>query len=176
MEPQFTRQQHHLTDEQFTELLLGTHSPSVRAHLAACRHCSQEAERVSGAIGSFQQKSHLWAEHRAARSRLVRASDCQPVFPWLQRPQAWTAAALAILLGAGIGVSWHADHAKRLPEPVAIATPAAAVSPSTLKADNDLLSAIDGELSAEDSTAAGAYGLNTSARAVRTRSPKRIAN
>jgi hypothetical protein len=130
---------------------------------------------VSRAIGSFEQQSRLWAERRAA-SRPLLATQPQPVFPWLHRPQAWTAAALAIALAAGVGVSARNHHAPVVQTQVAATQPAPEVSPATLKADNDLLSAIDGELRADESTPATMYGLTVTSRGVRTRAPKRISN
>ena len=165
----------HLTDAQFTDLLLGANPAAVRAHLEACPQCSDEADRVSRAIGSFEQQSRLWAERRAA-SRPLLATQPQPVFPWLHRPQAWTAAALAIALAAGVGVSARNHHAPVVQTQVAATQPAPEVSPATLKADNDLLSAIDGELRADESTPATMYGLTVTSRGVRTRAPKRISN
>jgi hypothetical protein len=165
----------HLTDAQFNELLLGANPAAVRAHLEACPQCSDEADRVSRAIGSFEQQSRLWAERRAA-SRPLLATQPQPVFPWLHRPQAWTAAALAIALAAGVGVSARNHHAPVVQTQVAATQPAPEVSPATLKADNDLLSAIDGELRADESTPATMYGLTVTSRGVRTRAPKRISN
>ena len=165
----------HLTDAQFTDLLLGANPAAVRAHMEACPQCSDEADRVSRAIGSFEQQSRLWAERRAA-SRPLLATQPQPVFPWLHRPQAWTAAALAIALAAGVGVSARNHHAPVVQTQVAATQPAPEVSPATLKADNDLLSAIDGELRADESTPATMYGLTVTSRGVRTRAPKRISN
>jgi predicted anti-sigma-YlaC factor YlaD len=166
----------HLTDEQFTDLLLGTNPAAVQEHLKACSACAQEAERVSVAIGSFQQHSRFWAERRAA-TRPILAPVRPPVFEWLHRPQAWTAVALAIALAAGIGVSVRNDHRAPVTQTqVAAAQPAPAVSPATLKADNDLLTAIDGELRADESTPASAYGLSAAAHSVRTRPAKRIIN
>ena len=165
----------HLTDAQFSDLLLGANPAAVRAHLEACPQCSEEADRVSRAIGSFEQQSRLWAERRAA-SRPLLATQRQPVFPWLHRPQAWTAAALAIALAVGIGVTVRNDHPRAVPLQVATTQSAPAVSPATLKADNELLSAIDGELRADESTPATMYGLTVTSRGVRTRAPKRISN
>jgi hypothetical protein len=164
----------HLTDAQFTDLLLGANPAAVRAHMEACPQCSDEADRVSRAIGSFEQQSRLWAERRAA-SRPLLATQRQPVFPWLHRPQAWTAAALAIALTVGIGVTVRNDHPRAV-QLQAKVQPAPAVSPATLKADNELLSAIDGELRADESTPATMYGLTVNSRSVRTRAPKRISN
>ncbi len=164
----------HLTDQEFTDLLLGAIPPVVQAHLAACPQCSQEAERVSSAIGTFSAQSRLWAERRAAALPL-RHPNSQTAFGWLHRPQAWAAAGLALALA--IGISLRVEH-RRPPQQPAVAnvTPAGSVPPTTLKADNDLLTAIDGELRADESATAGMYGLNGNSGGVRVKSSKRIAN
>jgi hypothetical protein len=59
---------------------------------------------------------------------------------------------------------------------VAATQPAPEVSPATLKADNDLLSAIDGELRADESTFATAYGLSAAAHESHSRSAERMIN
>jgi hypothetical protein len=198
----------HLTDEQFSDLLLGAGAPAVQAHLKACSQCAEEAERVSAAIGSFEQQSRLWAERRAA-SHSVLVPRRQSAFAWLHiptTPQAWTAAAAAVALAVGVGVSvrdgfnfsdrrapsvqttsMHASVAQTAAvqapiagvQPAAQVSPATGVSPTTLKADNDLLSAIDGELRADESTPASLYGLDTygpdtAAHGARLRPAKRI--
>lgn len=168
--------QPHLTDEQFTDLLLGASPPAVRAHLESCPRCSAEAERVSGAIGAFAQQSRLWAERRAA-AQPVLAPRRAPAFEWLYRPQAWAAAVLAIAAAAGIGVSLHNDRLRALrQQQVAVAQPAPAVTPATLKADNELLAAIDGELRADETAPASLYGLTATSHGVRVRAPKKVTN
>jgi hypothetical protein len=112
--------------------------------------------------------------------------DRRPGWAWLVRPQAWTAAALTVALGVGIGLSMHQasvrlvsmrqDHRLAVQQQVAQVQPAAAVSPAMLKADNELLSAIDGELRADESTPASVYGLTTAAHGVRNKSAKRMSN
>ena len=87
----------HLTDAQFTDLLLGTIPHAVTAHLEACPQCAEEAHRVSGAIGSFAQQSQLWAERRAAARPMLQPA-CQPLLSWLDRPAAWSAAAATLVL------------------------------------------------------------------------------
>jgi hypothetical protein len=163
----------HLTDEQFAELLLGANPAAVQAHLKSCSACADEADRVAGAIGNFEQQSRLWAERRASGTPTL-ASAPAPAFAWLRRPQAWTAAALAIALAAGFGVAARNHHAPVTSTQVANVQPSPAVSPSTLKADNELLSAIDGELRADESTPAIAYGLNTATHGVRPHPVKRV--
>jgi hypothetical protein len=164
----------HLTDEQFTDLLLGSNPTSVREHLEACAQCSQEVERASGAIGTFEQQTRLWAERRAASSP-IHASDRQPAFPWLHRPQAWTAAAFAIVLATGIGITVRQNQMRPTQQPVLTQT-AAQVPPATLQSDNELLSAIDGELRTDDSVNANMYGLRTTSHGSRPKLLKRMSN
>jgi hypothetical protein len=173
--------QAHLTDTQFTELLLGTIPPSVTAHLEACPQCAEEAQRVSGAIGSFAEQSRLWAERRAA-SRSARMPARQTPLAWLGipvAPIAWVAAALA--LAAGLGIARRAEHSAPPTQPVAAVQSAPAVAPATvtsatLKADNALLSAINGELSADAAPSASAYGLTASHRSTRSQPATGISN
>jgi hypothetical protein len=179
MEASIERNVAHLTDEQFAGLLMAANPPEVRSHLAACAQCMQEAERVSGAIGSFEQQSRLWAERRAAthpRAATVR----QPVFPWLHRPQTWAAVALAIALAVGTGVSIRGGSARSARQSefqaVAKVQPVTQVTPATVKADNELLSAIDGELTADESMSASAYGLDAPARREHAKPAKGTSN
>jgi hypothetical protein len=184
----------HLTDEQFTELLLGGRSAWVQAHLQECAACREEAERVAGAIGDFSAQSQLWAERRAA-VRAVRTAERESAFAWLVRPQAWAGAALTIALAAGIGMALHQEHTRTVQQATATAPAAvkaqaeaakaqeaatqkaeAMVSPTTLKADNELLTAIDGEMRADESTPASLYGLDTDSSGAGTKSVKRIIN
>ena len=166
----------HLTDEQFTELLRGDAPASTAEHVKGCGQCSQEAERVAGAIGSFAQQSRLWAERRAA-ARPMQAYGRQQTSSWQRVAQgavAWVAA--AVVLAAGVGLVRKTGQPVAVREPVAALHAAPAVSPATLKADNQLLSAIDGELSEDDAPSAGSYGLTASRHPGRTRSTKGISN
>jgi len=186
----------HLTDEQFTDLLLGGSPSQVQTHLQECAQCREEADRVSGAIGDFSEQSRMWAERRAA-ARPMREVERQPAGSWLLRPQAWAGAALTIALAAGIGMMLHKDHALTVQQaaataqanatkvqaeaakaqPVATRMQAEAkVTRATLKADNALLTAIDGELRADESTPASLYGLTGSSSGSSTKSAKRVSN
>jgi hypothetical protein len=208
MATKFENTQPHLTDEQFADLLLGSTPSAVQTHLSMCTSCAEEAERVSGAIGSFEQQTRLWAERRVA-SHPVLTSGRQLAFAWLHLPagpQAWAVAALTVALAAGISItarnhrvpvastgaaqffsvesaavqapathSWASQTAQAQPM-LAQAEPAAPVSPARLKADNDLLLAIDGELRADDSSSASAYGLTVSAHGVRAKASDGMIN
>jgi hypothetical protein len=176
----------HLTDAQFTDLLLGTIPPAVIAHLESCPQCAEESQRVAGAIGSFAQQSRLWAERRAAAQRPTRRAP----FAWLGipiGPLAWVAATL--MLVAGFSLLRRAQHPASAPQttqavaviqPAPAAAPATAgVTPASLKADNELLSAIDGELTDTDSsgvqTNVQTY-LTVGSHSARTHSAKGLSN
>jgi len=185
----------HLTDEQFTELLLGGRPAWVQTHMQECAKCREEAERVAGAIGDFSAQSQLWAERRAA-AWAVRTAERESAFAWLVRPQAWAGAALTIALAAGIGMAVHQKHTRTVQQaaataPASVKVQAAAateqasatkkqaeatVSPTTLKADNELLTAIDGEMRADESTPASLYGLDTDSSGTGTKTVQRISN
>jgi hypothetical protein len=177
----------HLTDEQFTDLLLGTIPATVTAHLQACAVCAEEAQRVSGAIGSFSQQSRLWAERRAATSRAANMTPAhQPVLAWFGRPMALSAAtaalAIATVLGIGVetGIIHRGQQVAAQPQQIAHVQPAPAMPANTpnadLSADNNLLAAIDEELSAQPAPQAGLYGLRVRADVPRSRSIKRVSN
>lgn len=186
----------HVTDEQFTELLMGAGPASVQAHLKACSQCREEAERISGAIGDFAEQSQLWAERRAA-ARRVPVEERESALAWLLRPQAWVAGAMATALAVGIGMTLHREHAQPVQQAVAttqagaakVQAEAAKVQPEAvkaqaevkvprarLKADNALLSAIDGELRADETTPASLYGLEATSYGSGMKTVKRTSN
>lgn len=184
----------HLTDEQFTELLIGARVASVQAHLKVCAQCREEAERVSGAIGDFAEQSLLWAERRV-EERPAREMERKPTWAWLLHPQVWVAGAMATALAVGIGMTLHRDHTQPAQQAAATAQSDAAktqaanaqpivakvqaeakVGSATLKADNALLTAIDGELRADETTPASLYGLEATSYTTGTKSVKRTSN
>jgi len=195
-ERQDSNGERHLTDEQFTELLMGSRPAWVQAHLVECAACRVEAERVSGAIGDFAQQTLLWAERRAV-VRPIRMAERQTAFAWLLHPQVWVAGVLATALAVGIGMTLHRDHAQPVQQAAATAQADAAktqaetrnlpaettkvqaeakAGSATLKADNALLTAIDGELRADETTPASLYGLEATSYKTGTKSVKRTSN
>lgn len=172
--------QRHLTDSEFTDLLLGSISPEVATHLESCALCADEARNVSGAILSFDRESRAWAERHAATLPALSA-PARPGASWLGVPAvswAWQAAVALTLACAGV-IGYQVQH--RADQPVAVASvssmPASpAVSPARIQADNDLLSAIDGELQAEAAPPASVYGLDVAVHPSQARRGKRITN
>lgn len=169
-------QTNHLSDEQFTELLLGANPRVVREHLAACPQCAEEAQRVSAAIGSFAEQSRLWAERRAAAQQSI-ASVRLPRFQWLHGPRAWaTAGSLAVALAAGVGYTLHLDRSGPAQPAVAHSPSAPPVSHTALQSDNELMAAVDREIREDDAATAGMYGLRVTSHNASARVPKRISD
>lgn len=166
----------HLSDEQFTGLLLGAIPANVTRHLESCPACAEQARRVSGAISSFARQSRLWAERHAATQQRLTAPARHPALAWLQRPAgiaAWSTMVAALVLSATVGLR-HMEHASR---PIATVAPAAQpVSPATLKADNELLYAIDDELHADTTPPVNRYGLQAANPATHGPRPKRTSD
>lgn len=93
----------HLSDEQFTEALLGTPGEGTAAHAAECDACRAELARMSGVLDGVHQWTRAAAERPAgfwyAQRRAIAAQ-------WGARPQqsqllAW-AGALAVLVLAAV--------------------------------------------------------------------------
>jgi hypothetical protein len=171
----------HLSDEQFTELLLGGRPAWVQVHLQECAACREEAARVGGAIGDFSEQSRLWAERRAA-AQLMPVRERRSAALWLVRPQAWVGGALTIALAVGVGLTLQREHTRRAHDAVATVQAdskvqaGATVQAATLKSDNALLTAIDGELRADESTPASLYGLEADTSGTGTKLAKRSTN
>jgi anti-sigma factor RsiW len=163
----------HLTDEQFTEVLLGGESAFVHEHLANCEQCAANAARITTSIDDFKQQSRLWAERRAA-THTALPSPRQRQHLWAGRPLAWTAATLAILFAGGTGIRIHMDRTSAASSGSAQAQASPPVSQTTLKADNDLLSAIDGELRVDDSASVSSYSLTANAQTSRKKTRRSV--
>jgi hypothetical protein len=170
------RQFDHLNDEQWTSLLCGVVPASAAEHLKVCPACAEEARRVVAAIGSFAQQSRLWAERHAA-ARPIQAYGRRSAASWPAMAQGAAAcAAAALVLAFGVGILHKSGQPLAVRQPIAAVRAAPQVTPATLKADNQLLSAIDGELSEDDASSAGNYGLTAGRHTVTRRPAKGISN
>jgi hypothetical protein len=175
----------HLTDEQFTELLLGAVPPSVAAHLECCAVCKREAAQISTAIGSFEAESRLWAERRAATRPALQPTHMPGwAASWLPRPAALATAVVivAVVIVGAFGISHRIAKPTAAPAEgsgqavVSEVQPIQPVPTSTLQADNELLSAIDGELRWNDQSPATVYGLKSETHAAQARHAAEVSN
>lgn len=91
----------HLTDDQWSEWLLGDESAGLGQHLSACPACRAEGERLRRMLGQFRRETHaaaarqegFWHGQRTAIDERLQAG--RP-----SRRLAWATAFAAILLSA----------------------------------------------------------------------------
>lgn len=108
----------HLSDGQLFETLLGSASPRVEAHVAACAECRGRLERLRSAVSALRRSAHaqaekpepFWTRQRAAAA--ARASQSPA------RPMTWAAALAVAVLAALL-----------LQEPRPVVQPAPATDP-----------------------------------------------
>jgi hypothetical protein len=130
---------HHLTDEQFTELLSGDCPMDATRHMMVCTQCQREFERVQASIEDFVTVSVEWAERRASTSI---AAPSAFVRGW---QSASSLAAAAAVLAAAILFGVHREG-MLTPDVLSVANSQPAESASEVAEDNRLLMAIDKEI------------------------------
>jgi hypothetical protein len=133
----------HLTDEQLAEWLAGEASPETQSHLLHCDGCHAEATAVRDGISRYS----LAIRQRAA---LVQSTQLDPAFrPWkalaLHRLRWAAAAVLAILLGAQ--TTWMMMSHPTAPKSQPIASAPLNSQPSSKMSDDELLEAVNNDLS-----------------------------
>lgn len=110
----------HLTEEEFTDSLLGLATQQVEDHLASCPKCRTEADELKGSISSFTTASRLWAQNQPLvhpRGLRMRA------FWYSARPVAGVMAAAIAILGVAIPVG--RAHQADVPAELAMVHPPA---------------------------------------------------
>jgi anti-sigma factor RsiW len=128
----------HLTNQQFTDLLIGDCSLEVRRHVDACPQCQEEFKRVQSAIDGFGAAGLEWAEQRAP----MAISASSQLFLQCRSLGTWAAAAL---LAAAVLFEVHQGWIVATPSGNNVATQAVE-STSEVADDNRLMMAIDQEI------------------------------
>lgn len=178
----------HLSEEQFSSLLLEQGDAAMHAHLAACAECRAELERVRDALASFHAMGMEWAKRRSATLGPVRAAAAGS----RRLPLVW---ATAMLVVAGVFVGGMHLEQQRRGVAVAAHVPAAASSAAVgaqqpteqpmpvrpakvatargvnprIAEDNRLLAAIDRELNSEEPLLVPVSELRTTTRKAQRR-------
>jgi anti-sigma factor RsiW len=142
----------HLSDDQFSDLLIGDCSLEVRRHVDACPQCQNEFKRVQSAIDGFGATSLQWAEEREPRS----ISPSSQLFFQCRSLGTWAAAAL---LAAAVLFEVHQGWTVGTPTDVA--------------GDNRLMMSIDQEIRWQ---AKSPLSLATPEKQYHSRPPHRLAN
>ena len=155
----------HLTNQQFTDLLIGDCSLNVRRHVDACPQCQEEFKQVQSAIDGFGAAGLEWAEQRAplaisASSQLF--SQCRSLGTW----------AAAALLAAAVLFEVHQGWIVPTPAADNVATEVVE-STSDVADDNRLMMAIDQEIRWQTESP---LSMATPAKHSHSRPPRRLAN
>jgi anti-sigma factor RsiW len=155
----------HLSDDQFSDLLIGDCSLEVRRHVDACPQCQNEFKLVQSAIDGFGATSLQWAEEREPRS----ISPSSQLFFQCRSLGTWAAAAL---LAAAVLFEVHQGWTVGTPVANNVETQAVE-SPADVAGDNRLMMAIDQEIRWQ---AKSPLSLATPEKPYHSRPPRRLAN
>ena len=136
----------HLSDEQFSNLLIGDLVESeARAHLLHCAHCRQEAGIFTDSVNLFSTTSLAWLETKATKRSLLqlfRSRERRSMFVSL----AWATAAILFVI---IGVpTWN--HRHHLPSEDDVAQVNPVDSAAQVAEDNRLLLSVNTVLSSNE--------------------------
>ena len=150
----------HLNESDLTELLCGTASPELHAHISACDACSAELAILTGALKAFNQDSLVASRRQAELHPIdtailgaINAPSRNRSFwrtPWALN---WAAAVATATIVFAVTLPLTLHHAASH-QSAAVTAPAAPVAaPDTaddIANDNQMLAEIDAELSQPD--------------------------
>jgi hypothetical protein len=158
-----TPSQQHLTDDQFAACLAGE-SPTadVRAHLAACDLCREEASLFFSSVESLDKTTLAWSKDQPSVS--PRAHVFQPARSFLAPSVRWVAvAALALVSVAVLLQRDYRDYRSYRTTPDAAVATASAPSDSAaqIAQDNKLLASVNMALAGTEPSPFSEYGLET---------------
>jgi len=166
-----TRNENHLTNEQFTELLIGGApgpecGPECELHLAQCELCRNELTKFSESVALFTHTSLAWSDAQPGRSLRTRAA--RRTSRLLYAPMGWALAA-ALLVLIAVPPAWkyehrsvgdHASAAGRVPALESAQQDSAA----QIAQDNQLLESVNVALNTNDASPLPEYRLSDSPR------------
>jgi anti-sigma factor RsiW len=96
----------HLSSDEFTQWLAGQPTPEQERHLAECRDCAAELQRIHAPIALFRGSLHEWSMKREPPARPMSAR-IRPGIMWTRL--AATAALLAVIIAIGVETNhWRA--------------------------------------------------------------------
>ena len=145
----------HLTNDQFTEMLMtGITAPVCENHLAGCALCREELAVFSDSVGLFTTTSLAWSESKPAQSLRMTAS--RQVRKAAYAPLRWALAA-AVVVGVAVPV-WNYEQ-RPAANPVTTAALASDDSPAEIAQDNALLQSVNVALNSDEGSPLPEYHL-----------------
>jgi hypothetical protein len=147
----------HLTEEEFSDYLLGLSTASTRTHLLECAHCREEMESFGTSLASFNQTSLAWSREQAAAHPIhIEAKPAAGRWPRPYWVSGWAGLAAAAVLAFAVALPVtlmheHAAHPAIASNPAPEATTAQPQEDAAVIADdNQMMTAIDAEISQPD--------------------------
>jgi len=151
----------HLSESEFADYVLGVATPEACSHLFTCESCRREMEAFGGALAAFNQASLLYSREVAAAhpvdSQVIAAQAGGSMRPaglhtgfatrWSIGAAVTAVLALAIVLPAALLHHAHTAIARNAPAPAVQAAPAAAPDAASIAEDNQMMAAIETEIS-----------------------------
>jgi|GEM_PF-1039540 len=147
----------HLTEDQFASYMVGDAADAAAAtHLSTCDQCRAEVERFGVSVQSLNRVSLAWSQSRPSNSLRIRTSSRGA---WRLHPGMTVASwgfATGVLLMSAIPLARHLQHPSADTAPVVVS---AQESQKQIEQDNQLLMAVDRELSTQVASPEQEYGL-----------------
>jgi hypothetical protein len=147
----------HLSESGFTDHLLGLSTAATRAHLFACEQCRQEMESFGGAIAAFNQDS-LDVSRQLAATHPVDTAAIAAGKPRRSRHAGWAPgwgtglATATALLAIAVALPLALNHSHATHISVAAISAPAEPAPAEVASDNEMMAAINAELSQPDAS------------------------
>lgn len=150
----------HLSEATIDSYLMGTltaaEQRSFDAHVAVCAACAERKAAIAAPLYSFRAVAMEWSERASATQPMPAVPSPQRV---LQRRMGWVLASALLAFGAGLtGFELTQQHEEAVALHQSVSSDAAetnqTISREQLNSDNQLLNAIDRELSASNESPA----------------------
>ena len=150
----------HLSEEEFTERLLGMESAAAEKHLAECGACREEMARVGAALGMYREAAVEWSASRPAPVRLGVRAAARAKNSWM--PVAGWAVAAGLVVAIGVPVMRHVEDGRS----GAVTTVAGATGPVSADAisqDNAMMGEINAAITQPDLSPVHVYKMEQKA-------------
>ena len=155
----------HLSEEEFTERLLGMGSSKAEAHLAECGACREEMARVGAALGMYREAAVEWSERRPVGERLsarMAGKGRKSANAWM--PVAGWAVAAGLVVAIGVPVMRHVEDGRQAEASITVAGATGPVSADAISQDNAMMGEINAAIEQPDISPVHEYKIEAKAK------------
>lgn len=134
----------HLTEEELDDVLLGIGTAEAQSHLDTCELCTAQLAPFQTSVAAFNESSLAWAQ--AKSNTISRDLSTARLSTARRQPIAWAAGISSLAaIGFVLGLSLH--RAPEVVTPASTTETALVDNAQEIAADNEMLAAINSELS-----------------------------